>query len=153
MDPSLRKAHYYSGLAYIRAVRPADAAEEFKAELDLAPDDPDARYNLGFAFLQQSRRGEAVTLFRSVVSTHPEHANAQYQLGKILLDKGDVKEAIAHLEEAARLSPETDYIHYQLQAAYRKESRTADADRELQLYKELKARNRQLSLPRPEQKP
>jgi hypothetical protein len=33
-------------------------------------------------------------------------------------------------------------MHYQLQAAYRKESRIADADRELEIYKELKAKQR-----------
>ncbi len=54
-----------------------------------------------------------------------------------------MKEAIAHLETAARLSPQTDYVHYQLQAAYRKESRTADADRELEMYKDLKAKSRE----------
>jgi len=70
-------------------------------------------------------------------------------LGKLLLDAGSVKEAITHLEVAARSMPQSDYVHYQLQAAYRKDSRIQDADRELQLYKELKARNRQASIPRP----
>ena len=88
-----------------------------------------------------------------MISAHPEHANAQYELGKILLDEGNVKEAIIHLEAAARWKPEADYIHYQLQAAFRKDSRIADADRELQLYKETKARNRQRDLPKPVQKP
>jgi Flp pilus assembly protein TadD len=46
---------------------------------------------------------------------------------------------ITHFETAANLSPKTDYMHYQLQAAYRKEGRTADADHELNIYKQLKA--------------
>jgi hypothetical protein len=33
-------------------------------------------------------------------------------------------------------------MHYQLQAAYRKEGRTAEADRELAIYKQLKAESR-----------
>jgi len=45
--------------------------------------------------------------------------------------------------------PQSDYVHYQLQAAYRKESRLADADRELQIYKDLKAKNRETTVPRP----
>ena len=44
-------------------------------------------------------------------------------------------------------APETDYMHYQLQAAYRKESRIGDADRELKLYKELKAKQRDATAP------
>jgi tetratricopeptide (TPR) repeat protein len=78
-----------------------------------------------------------------VVSTDPNHANAQYQLGKIMLDRGRLPDAIEHLEAAERLSPQTDYIHYQLQAAYRKQSRIADADRELALYKDLKSKQRE----------
>jgi len=77
-----------------------------------------------------------------VIQSHPNHANAQYQLGKVLLDRGQLPKAVDHLEIASRLSPQTDYIHYQLQAAYRKAARIADADRELAIYKELKAKQR-----------
>ena len=83
---------------------------------------------------------------------NPDYANAQYELGKILLDRGKLQEAVPHLEAAARLSPEKDYVHYQLQAAYRKESRTADADRELAVYQELKTKSRP-HIPQPTQNP
>jgi tetratricopeptide (TPR) repeat protein len=148
-DPSLLKAHFYSGMAELQADHFAEAAAEFKAELALSPSDLDAKYNLGFAYLQQSRWDEGAALFREVIATDPRHANAQFQLGKILLEQGNVKEAVPHLEEAARLNPEADYVHFQLQTAYRKLARTEDADRELQLYKDTKARNRQRDLPKP----
>jgi tetratricopeptide (TPR) repeat protein len=83
-----------------------------------------------------------MAMFEQVIRLHPNHANAQYQLGKVLLDRGQLPEAMDHLEIASRLSPQTDYIHYQLQSAYRKASRIADADRELAIYKELKAKQR-----------
>ena len=92
--------------------------------------------------LQQARVDEAVAQFQQVIAAHPDHANAQYQLGKILLDRGKTQEAVTHLEVAARLQPQTDYLHYQLQAAYRKENRIADADRELDIYKQIKAASR-----------
>jgi tetratricopeptide (TPR) repeat protein len=141
-DPSLPKAHYFAGQADIRWEHWSEAAAEFQAELALVPDDADAKYNLGFVYLQQSRAEEAAALFEQVIAAHPNHANAQYQMGKILLDRGRLQEAVEHLEAATRLSPQTDYMHYQLQAAYRKVSRIADADRELELYKELKAKQR-----------
>jgi predicted Zn-dependent protease len=90
-----------------------------------------------------------IGLFRPVVATHPGNGNAQYQLGKLLLDAGKVQEAVTHLEAAARALPQSDYVHYHLQSAYRKESRSADADRELQIYKELKAKNRETTVPHP----
>ena len=141
-DPALPKAHYFAGQAYTRWAHWTEAAAEFQAELALVPDDPDAKYGLGFTYLQQSKVDEAAGLFEQVIADHPEHANSQYQIGKILLDRGKMTEAIEHLEMAARLSPQTDYMHYQLQIAYRKESRIADADRELDIYKELKAKQR-----------
>lgn len=137
------KAHYYAGAAYIRADRPADAEAEFQAELALTPDDADAKYNLGFAYLQQSKREEAAALFTQVVAAQPGYADAQYQLGKILMDENKVKEAIPHLEAAVRLNSQADYMHYQLQAAYRMDARIQDADRELALYKEIKAGKRE----------
>jgi tetratricopeptide (TPR) repeat protein len=152
-DASLPKAHYFSGQADILWEHWSEAADEFNAELALVPTDPDAKFNLGFVYLQQSRTGDAADLFRQVLVLHPVHAKAQYELGKILLDRGQMKEAIDHLEAAARLSPQTDYVHYQLQAAYRKESRIADADRELELYKELKAKSRERTIPQPVQRP
>ncbi len=142
-DPSLAKAHFYAGVANLRWEHWNEAADEFKAELVLNPSDPEAKYDLGFVYLQESRADEAMVLFQQVVADHPEHANAQYQLGKLLLDKGQIKEGTAHLEIAAQLSPQTDYVHYQLQAAYRKDSRKADADRELEIYKSLKSRSRE----------
>jgi tetratricopeptide (TPR) repeat protein len=142
-NPSLPKAHFYAGEAEIRGEHWPEAAEEFKAELALVPGDADAKYNLGFVYAQQSKTAEAMELFQQVIAAKPEYANAQYQVGKILLDRGQLEEAIAHLEIAARLSPNTDYVHYQLQAAYRKDARIADADRELAIYKDIKAKSRE----------
>jgi tetratricopeptide (TPR) repeat protein len=153
VDPGLPKAHYFAGQADILWEHWADAAAEFTAELALVPTDPDAKFNLGFVDLQQSKTDEAAELFRQVLVLHPDHAKTHYELGKLLLDRGQVKEAIEHLEAAARLTPQADYVHYQLQAAYRKESRIADADRELELYKELKAKSRERTVPQPVQRP
>jgi tetratricopeptide (TPR) repeat protein len=148
-DPTLRKAHYYAGQADIRQEHWPDAADEFRAELALEPDDADAKYNLGFVELQQSKADEAMTIFQDVVRSHPDHANAHYELGKILLDRGQLPEAVDHLETAVHLSPQTDYMHYQLQAAYRKQSRLEDADRELAIFKEMKAKQREHLAPQP----
>jgi len=144
-NQSLSNAHYYCGLALIHLDQPQEAAKEFQAELAVDPSNSEAQYHLAYALLQQSRSAEAKTILSDVVAAHPEHAEAQYQLGKILLDEGQAADAITHLEMAARLSPQKDYVHYQLQAAYRKDSRPADAERELKIYREIKARNRQRS--------
>jgi tetratricopeptide (TPR) repeat protein len=142
-DPQLPRAHFYEGLAYIRWVHWPEAAEQFQDELNLNPGDLDALYHLGFVDQQQSKIDDALALYMKVIAADPNYANAQYEAGKILLDRGDFSNATDHLQVAVQLSPDKDYIHYQLQSAYRKLGRTADADRELAIYKELKARARE----------
>jgi tetratricopeptide (TPR) repeat protein len=151
--PANERAHYFAGLSQLHWNHLGEALEEFNAALKLAPDDPDAKIGIGYIYLQQAKNSEAIEQFRSVIATHPENGNAHYQLGKLLLDGGKIQEAVLHLELAARALPQTDYVHYQLQAAYRKDSRIADADRELQIYKELKARNRASTVPRSMERP
>jgi tetratricopeptide (TPR) repeat protein len=141
-DPSLPRAHYFAGQAYTRWEHWPEAAAEFQAELGIAPGDADAMYGLGFVYLQQSKVDDAARLFEQVIAAHPNHANSQYQIGKILLDRGQLSDAVDHLEVATRLNPQADYMHYQLQIAYRKESRIADADRELDIYRDLKTKQR-----------
>lgn len=152
LDPNLQRVHYHAGLVYIREGRPADAEREFEIEQRLSPGNPDVQYHLGYAHLLLSQREQAQALFQSVVEANPQHAEAQYQLGKLLLDQEQVKTAIGHLEAAVRLSPEKDFVHYQLQAAYRKDGRIADADRELEAYRAIKAKNREKTLPIPTSK-
>ena len=149
IDSELRYAHYKAGLVWLRSGKPAEAQKEFEAELAKFPNDANNLYNLGFVYLQRNHNDEARAMFEKAIAADPNHANAQYQLGKMLLDAGEVKPAIAHLEMAARLSPDIDYVHYQLQVAYRKDDRPADADRELQIYKNVKAKNRDKQLPQP----
>jgi tetratricopeptide (TPR) repeat protein len=142
-NPSLLKAHFYEGLAYIRWEHWDDAERELKTELTLNPGNSDATYHLGYVYLQESKIDDAAALFLKVINNEPDYANAQYQYGKIELDRGQDEEAVAHLEAAARLMPQTDYVHYQLQSAYRKLGRSADADRELEIYKALKVKSRE----------
>jgi tetratricopeptide (TPR) repeat protein len=149
-DPSIKKAHDDAGSALIRLDRPAEAIPELQAELKLSPDEPDTQYRLAYALLQTSQEDRAITVLRTLVAAHPNHARARYDLGKELLETGKTEEAIENLEAAAKLDPERAYVHYQLQSAYRKAARTSDADRELQLYRQIKERDRGRTPPQTE---
>jgi tetratricopeptide (TPR) repeat protein len=151
LDPNMDRAHHFAGVALIRLGRPSEAIPELQAELKLSPNDPDTQYNLAYAMLETSQKDQAMAILESLTMAHPDHAQAQYELGKELLNSGDKNEAIQHLEAAARLEPNTDYVHYQLQAAYRKAGRTSDADKEMQVYREIKAQQREKGTPQPKQ--
>jgi tetratricopeptide (TPR) repeat protein len=144
-DPLLPNAHFFQGLAYLKWEKWNEAAADMQAELALVPGDLDAKYTLGFIDLQQEHVDEALALFNEVLAAQRTYANAHYQVGKIMLDRGQLKDAASHLEAAARLTPDAYFIHYQLSLAYRKLSRTADADRELAIYKQLRSTARQQS--------
>ena len=143
-DPGFRLAHYQVAESLIRMDRPAEAIPELRQELTISPEDPNVGYSLAFALLQTSSKDEARKLLTTITAEHPEMAQPQYQLGKLLLESGDLPGAIIHLELAEQADGSLDYIHYQLQSAYRKVGRTEDADREARLYREIKARHRDL---------
>jgi Tfp pilus assembly protein PilF len=81
-------------------------------------------------------------LLQEVLKQDPKHADAYYQMGKMQLEQGDAQQAIPNLESAIRLNPDSDYMHYQLALAYRRESRSDDAEREMKTYQALKKGHR-----------
>ena len=146
-EPKLPRAHYIAGLALIRQDRPEDAAGEFRSELQLNPENVDAQFHLAFVLLQLSQNEEAMRWLESVLANNPEHPEANYEVGKELMSRGKSGDAIPYLEAAARLRPQFEPVHYQLQSAYRAAGRKEDADREARIYKELKAKSRNITLP------
>jgi tetratricopeptide (TPR) repeat protein len=151
VEPGFPRARYKMGAALLRLDRPDAAIGPLREEIKITPNDPDVQYNLAYALLQTSQKDQAMAILRAVIEAHPEHAQAQYQLGKTLLDQGQMDEAVKRLEAAAKLDPDKDYIHYQLQTAYRKVGRKEDADRELAVYRDMKAKKREkASIPQAE---
>lgn len=150
-DPKLRRAHYIAGLALIHQDHPAEAAQEFRSELQLDADSIDAQFHLAFTLLQLSQNEEATHWLRSVLARNPEHPEANYELGKELMSEAKPADAVPYLEAAARLKPQFEPVHYQLQSAYRASGRKQDADREANIYRELKAKSRNITLPPPRQ--
>jgi tetratricopeptide (TPR) repeat protein len=142
LDPTQAQTHYRLGLALIENGKPQEALDELRTALKLNPSDTAAKYHLAFALIQVQQKAEAQALLQEVIRQDPNHADAYYELGKLQLEQGDTKGAVASLETGVKVSPNADYIHYQLAMAYRRESRTEDAEREIKLYQSLKNRQR-----------
>ena len=146
LDPQMKQVHYNAGQALIRMNRLDEAEKEFRRELQLDPSDTLSKYHLAFTMLERNiQTDEVVRLLNEAIEARPDYADAHYQLGKIYIGKGDIDNAIGQLETAVQSDPKKEYIHYQLSIAYRRAKRTADADRELKLYSDLKAANRQVT--------
>jgi len=142
LDPKIEGAHYGRGLLLLREGKVDESIREFRAELDAHPADVKAKYHLAYGLLMQQQKEQAFALLTEVVRDKPDYADAQYQLGKVLLERGEVKPAIERLETAVRLDPTKDYSYFQLSMAYRRDGRTADAQRVLQAYQTLKEKER-----------
>jgi len=151
LDSKLAQAHYFAGLALLRLNRPAEAAQELQADLQLDPDNAEAEFNLAFTLQQQSQNTQAVELWKKVLARNPDHPEANYELGKELLTEGKADEALSYLEASVRLKPQFEPAHYQLQSAYRAVGRKDDADREAKIYRALKTKSRNITLPPPRQ--
>jgi tetratricopeptide (TPR) repeat protein len=149
LDPTLPRAHYTAGLALLRLNRSADAEQEFRDELQLDETNVDAQFHLAFSLLQQSKNDQAVEFLKKVLATQPDHAEANYELGKELRIEGKAGESLSYLEAAVRLKPGFEPAHYQLQSAYRTVGRSDDADREARIYRALKTKSRNITLPPP----
>jgi tetratricopeptide (TPR) repeat protein len=153
-SPNMQGPHFKIGASLLRLSKPDEAIPEIKAELQISPDNTEASYNLAYALLEASQKDEGLALLRQVVAANPDYPEAQYLLGKTLVTEQKFEEAVPHLEAAVRLTPTSAFAHYQLQAAYRRVGRTADAEREAAIYRDLKSRKREESvIPMPESKP
>jgi tetratricopeptide (TPR) repeat protein len=144
-NTTMPHAHFEIGATLVHMGKASDAISELRTELKSNPQDVETQYYLAFALLQTAQKEEALSLLRTIIAEKPDYSRAQYQLGKTMLEDGHVEEAIQHLEIAARLDPSFDYVHYQLQAAYRRAGRNDDANRELGIYKQIKASQRNSS--------
>ena len=142
IDSNQSRTHFLLGLSLMHEATQAEAAQEFRAALTLDPRNATAKYHLAYSLIQMQKKDEGQALLTEVVLQDPAYADAFYQLGKLQLEKGDTQKAISNLETSARLSPASDYIHYQLSMAYRRDSRTEDAEREMQVYEAMKAHRR-----------
>jgi tetratricopeptide (TPR) repeat protein len=147
LDARTPLAHYYTGLVQLKEGKFDEAAREFESELALNPTDLQARYHLGFVMLARQDAAGGVRVMREVVQLKPDFADARYELGKALLQQGDVKEALENLEAAAKLAPDKSHIRYQLGRALLAAGRKADGDAQLELYKQLKEKERAQTTP------
>jgi superkiller protein 3 len=149
LDPNLSRVHYTAGLALLRLDRTTEAEQEFRDELQLDAGNVEAQFHLAFSLLQQSKNEQAVDLWKKVLLSRPDHVEANYELGKELRREGKTGDSLSYLEAAVRLKPLFEPAHYQLQAAYRAVGRSDDADREARIYRALKEKSRNITLPPP----
>jgi len=93
-------SHAQKAAEYLREKRPDLAAPEFKAIVDLEPDNVDARANLGVLLFFEGKSAEAVPQLREALKLNADLPKIQALLGIAEKRTGDMKAAQKDLEEA-----------------------------------------------------
>lgn len=140
LDPKLAGVRVRMGRLLWKARRFDEAQPEIEAELKNDPGNADAKYYLASIYLYRdddARR--AIPLLEEFVRVRPAEKNGYFELGRALLKENRAPPAVAAFEKAAALSPDEPNLHYLLAQAYRMAGRGADAAREFDASKRLRA--------------
>lgn len=92
--------HAQKAAEYLRQKRPDLAAPEFKAIVDLEPDNVDARGNLGVLLFFEGKYADAVPQLREALKLSPDLPKIQALLGIAEKSTGDLTAARVDLETA-----------------------------------------------------
>jgi tetratricopeptide (TPR) repeat protein len=132
--------HYLQGTLLKFQLKPAEAAQEFRKELDISPQHVPAMLELAQFDIDSSNLTEAVSLSRHAVEIESANPDTHHVLGRALLAAEQTKESVQELESAERLAPQSSVVHSHLAAAYRKLGRNEDAQREMDAFVSIKKR-------------
>jgi Flp pilus assembly protein TadD len=104
----------------------------------------DARLLLGILLKEAGDYAGAEREFREAEKENPGNGQTLLEMGKLLLTRGQLPDAVARLERAAQLMPNTSAVYYQLGLAYGRLGRKAEAEKQMERYRELEKQQAEL---------
>ena len=110
--------HQNLGLAYLEESQPNKAAEEFRALIDLIPDEAIGYGNLAVACLRLKNSEEAETWVKRGLEVQPMDSQLHFILSEIYQWQGKSEEAVTEMNEAVKLDPEDLGARYKLVRHY-----------------------------------
>lgn len=139
--------HYFRGYVYEFEKKYEEAAEEYRQELKISPDNAAAMIQLALNCVENSQLDEARPLASKAITLEPKNPLAHYTMGRVLLANEEWAEGARELEIARQLAPNSFRIRFQLARAYHKLGRTTDANRENAAFERLKDKEEVLGAP------
>jgi tetratricopeptide (TPR) repeat protein len=122
------QAHIGKGFEDLKDQRYREAADQFKAALELDPGLVDARYQLGVCYFAIGRRAEARAQLERVGKETSDDARVIYYLGRLDLVEQDVDSAIRRFAGLISNPPFPDTLYY-LGSAYLKKGDAPTAEK------------------------
>jgi tetratricopeptide (TPR) repeat protein len=105
----------------------AEAIIEYKAALQIRPDQAELRNNLGVAYARLGRIEEALAEYAEALRIDPNCVEAHNSLGLALAAQGKTAEAIEQYQAALRINPDLAEAHNNLATALAAEGKIEEA--------------------------
>ena len=141
LAPQLPGLHFELAEALHASSSPAEKREaegEYKAALAVNPFDEESERRLGEIAAQRGDQKEAYEYYSRAVQLQPNDAEANIDLAKILTSMDQPEKAEDLLQRAIQLDPTIAVAHYRLSLLYRNAGRTADAQHEMEAFRQYK---------------
>ena len=110
--PNGKRAHQKYGIALQDLNRFEEAAQQYRAELEIDPNIEEAHYGLGHVLLAQSKIDEASKHIEQALRSNPRNGDFHSDHGYLLESLGQKDEARNEYQAAIRLSPKSPRVHY-----------------------------------------
>jgi tetratricopeptide (TPR) repeat protein len=143
LRPQTAGLHLQLGELYARAQQWDKAEEQFRLETQLQPGSPEAFYRLGEARLQSGKFHEAREALVQSDQLRKDMPETLYQLGKAAAMDGDdttAQQSWQHLLSLEKDTALAAQAHFGLSGIYRKQGKSADANREMEEFRKLQSK-------------
>ncbi len=115
----------------------AQAVDEFKKALDLAPNSARERVNYGLALLRAGKTEEGVAELKRAQKQDPKIPHTWFNLGIAFKKEGEYATAVAQFEGLLKLVPDEPVSHYNLGVMDKAEDKREEAMREFETAERL----------------
>lgn len=127
-DPKRWVVYYTRAVTYHQLDKWPEAEADFRAALELRPDQPQILNYLGYSLVERGEKlDEALSMIERAVAAQPQNGAIVDSLGWVLFQLGDYEEAVVHLENAAALEAVDPVINDHLGDAYWAVGRSIEA--------------------------
>ena len=120
---------YARGIAHERLDHWDEAEADFRAALDLNPEQPQVLNYLGYSLVEkQEKLDEALDMIKRAVASRPDSGYIVDSLGWVLYRLGRYEEAVGHMEDAVSLMPVDAVVNDHLGDVYWAVGRRMEAE-------------------------
>jgi Flp pilus assembly protein TadD len=144
LKPNDASVRFFLATALEEAGDTDGALNAYRELLAARPESAEGRLGLGVLLVKLGgeRTAEGIKELTRAIALNGDLYEARITLGRALVRAGQAQEALAHLQRAAALAPGNPEPHYQLALAYRRLGKTAEAEKENEIVKEIHAARR-----------